>query len=163
MSPGSTIGHRAWTKPVVSYAEIIARWGIILVFVAAAVPKIADVAAFRDIIGAYGILPTFLLQPVAVMLPPLELVCALGLLWRKTWAYLGIGLMLLVFLAVLGNGIFLGLDIDCGCFGPEDPEHLAFAGLRTAFARDLVLMVLLIFSFWYQRYRNYQLFQFRGA
>jgi hypothetical protein len=139
---------------MIGYAECVVRWVIAAVFLAAALPKLADPEAFSAIIGAYGILPKSLQQPVAVILPVFELICAGGILWKRAWAYLGICLMLLCFLAVLGNGIFLGLDIDCGCFGPEDPEHIAFSGLRIAFARDVVLMVLLIFSFWYQKFRN---------
>jgi len=55
--------------------------------------------------------------------------------------------MLLMFIAVLIYGIHLGLDIDCGCFGPEDPEQ-AYKGLKVALVRDAVMMAALVFIYW---------------
>jgi hypothetical protein len=55
--------------------------------------------------------------------------------------------MLVLFMTVLVYGINLGLDIDCGCFGPEDPE-LAYKGLKTALARDMVMMTGVMFLYW---------------
>ena len=57
---------------------------------------------------------------------------ALGLFFNRRWAKVWAAVLLILFIAVLGYGIWLGLDIDCGCFGPGDPEHDAFSGLRTA-------------------------------
>jgi hypothetical protein len=57
--------------------------------------------------------------------------------------------MLLLFIGVLSYGLYAGLDIDCGCFGPEDPEHLAFSGLRTALLRDFLFCIPVLYSFWY--------------
>ena len=39
------------------------------------------------------------------------------------------------------------LDIDCGCFGPNDPEAVAFHDLRGAFYRDLLLMLLIAYLY----------------
>jgi len=44
-----------------------------------------------------------------------------------------------VFMSILGYGIHMGLDVDCGCFSAEDPEAEAFHGLRSALYRDLVM------------------------
>ena len=64
--------------------------------------------------------------------------------------WLGIGLLLDIrgslaviaglmgmFIFVLGYGISLNLDVDCGCFGADDLAKQA--GLVQAFWRDLVL------------------------
>jgi transposase len=56
--------------------------------------------------------------------------------------------LMLIFIAVLSYGIYLGLDVDCGCFGPEDPESAAFHGLRRALYRDMALMVGIIFLYY---------------
>ena len=56
-------------------------------------------------------------------------------------------------MAVLGYGIWMGLDVDCGCFGPEDPEAEAFHGLRLSLFRDLVMMAGVIFIYGCRRYR----------
>lgn len=58
-----------------------------------------------------------------------------------------IAAMLVFFMVVLGYGIRLGLDIDCGCFGPDDPEQ-AYKGLKSALVRDAVLMVAVLFLYW---------------
>jgi len=44
------------------------------------------------------------------------------------------------FIGVLSYGIAIGLDIDCGCFGPGDPEGEAFHSLRSALMRDCFML-----------------------
>jgi hypothetical protein len=44
-------------------------------------------------------------------------------------------------MAVVSYGIWMGLDIDCGCFGPGDLEGEAYKGLRPALYRNLILSV----------------------
>ena len=46
-------------------------------------------------------------------------------------------LLTLMFLLVLGYGIHAGLDIDCGCFGVNDPAGSALSSLRTSFIRNI--------------------------
>ncbi|MBN2791330.1 MAG: hypothetical protein JXQ81_02365 [Desulfuromonadales bacterium] len=96
---------------------------------------------FSAIVGAYGLLPDILVFPVAISLIVSEIIAAVGLLLEKRGALSLITLMMLLFLAVLAYGIHLGLDIDCGCFGPNDPEAEAFHDLRGALHRDLLLML----------------------
>jgi uncharacterized membrane protein YphA (DoxX/SURF4 family) len=107
------------------------------VFLYTGVTKLADISAFAETIGAYGLLPEFLLPFAALGLVAAEIAAGIGLLMEKGWSIkLSAGLMLL-FLAVLGYGMALGLDVDCGCYGPGDPEAEAFGNLRGAFIRDL--------------------------
>jgi hypothetical protein len=47
----------------------------------------------------------------------------------------------------------MGLDVDCGCFGPEDPEAEAFHGLRLSLYRDLAMMAGVFFIYGWRRYR----------
>ncbi|HSL41270.1 MAG TPA: MauE/DoxX family redox-associated membrane protein [Desulforhopalus sp.] len=128
----------------------VVRWSVALVFVVAAVPKLLDLDGFAATIQAYGMLPRPLVVPMALLLPPLELILAFGLVTRRLWGEIGITAMLALFIAVLGAAISAGLAIDCGCFGPEDPEHDAFSGLRSALVRDLVMVAALAYSFWYR-------------
>lgn len=104
-------------------------------------PKLFNINAFADVVAAYGLVPDFLVIPVAVLLPGVEIVTAFGLLFKKNWARIAALLLLILFISILSYGIYLGLDIDCGCFGPEDPEHAAFSGLRTALVRDLFFLI----------------------
>lgn len=139
-----------------SILEISARWGVGLIFVYAAVPKLLDITSFSRIVDAYGLVPDFLVMAVAVLLPILEIVIAAGLFLKKKIAvYSSLGLLSL-FIVVLGYAIGMGFDIDCGCFGPEDPDYKAFQGLKLAFARDVVLALFLFFVLWFQGYQRMQ-------
>ncbi len=93
------------------------------------------------------ILPEVLIYPLAVLLPVIEIVAGIGLACALRGSLRAIAAMLVMFIAVLLYGIHLGLDIDCGCFGPEDPEQ-AYKGLKAALARDVVLMAALLFVYW---------------
>jgi len=133
------------------WVDRLCRWGMGAFFLAAAGPKLFDVAGFAKVIGAYAILPEPLLVPLAVILPVVEIGLAVGLLRNHFPAKLGVALLLLLFIAVLSYAIWVGLDIDCGCFGPEDPESQAFHGLKTSLVRDIAMLLLLAFSFRYHR------------
>jgi hypothetical protein len=74
---------------------------------------------------------------IAIGLPVLEILAAIGLLFDVRGSLATITGLLILFLAVLGYGVWLGLDIDCGCFGQGDPE---VEGLRPALYRDLVML-----------------------
>ncbi|SHO47380.1 MauE/DoxX family redox-associated membrane protein [Desulfopila aestuarii] len=126
-----------------------ARWLLAGIFLYACLPKLLDPALFANVIAAYGLLPTFLLLPVAIVLPLVELLAALLLLMNRKAGLWLTAVLLGIFIAVLSYGIHLGLDIDCGCFSAEDPEHTAFSGLRTALIRDLLLLIPLTYGFWH--------------
>ncbi len=127
----------------------LCRWLLAAVFIFAGLPKILNPHEFAQIIDAYGLLPEMLILPVAYILPLAEVVAAFALLRGRVEGLWSIAVMMLCFIAILGYGIHLGLDIDCGCFGPDDPEHLAFSGLRIALIRDLLLCIPLGYGFWY--------------
>lgn len=143
------------------WLDLLGRWTISLIFLFAAVPKLFNVHGFAALIDAYAILPDMLLLPVAVVLPVLEIFLAVGLLFNCWKSKIGIALVLFFFIYLLSYSIWQGLDIDCGCFGPEDPEHKAFKGLRLALVRDILMFIPLVYSFWYHRYRHF-MFQIKG-
>jgi len=88
-----------------------------------------------------------LVFPAALLLPALEVVAGTGIFFAVRGSLALIAGMLILFMAVLLYGIHLGLDIDCGCFGPEDPEQ-AYKSLRVALARDTVMMAAVLFVYW---------------
>lgn len=120
------------------------------VFLYGGIPKLFDISSFAKIIEAYGILPDILVYLTALILPIIEVITGIGLLFEKRLSYVSSAALLLLFIAILTYGIFMGLDIDCGCFSVGDPEHAAFSGLRTALIRDIFFLVPLLFLFWYQ-------------
>lgn len=81
--------------------------------------KIAHPDVFALAVGNYHLLPKQVLTPVAYLVPPLEIVTALALLWpayRATGWILAGGLFTTFVLAV-GSALARGLDVSCGCFG----------------------------------------------
>ena len=88
-------------------------------FLYTGVTKLADIAGFTESIAAYGILPAILLPCAAFGLPALEVVTGFGTLLNRRWAILGILAMMILFTGVLGYGVAVGLEIDCGCFSTD--------------------------------------------
>lgn len=123
-----------------SRLETGVRFGLAAVFLYAAAGKLADPAAFAKIIGGYGLAPQAALFPLALLLPALEIAAALGMALNLRGALTLYAGLLLLFIFVLGYGIRLGLDVDCGCYGPGDPEGEAYHGLWSALLRDLLLL-----------------------
>lgn len=78
--------------------------------------KLADIAGFGKAIAAYGILPAGLVSCAAVGLPALEVGAGFGTLLNRRWGILASLAMLVLFTGVLGYGVAIGLEIDCGCF-----------------------------------------------
>jgi hypothetical protein len=126
------------------------RWLLALLFLYAGAAKLADPHAFGRIIADFGLLPEVLVAPAAVILPGMEVAAALGLLLDLRGALgLVVGLLLL-FIAVLLYGLRLGLDVDCGCFGPDDPEAHAYGDLGSALARDLCMVLAAAYLYWWR-------------
>ena len=123
------------------------RWPLAGIFLYSGFVKLLDPAAFGVVLGGFGLLPKELIQPVALALPILEMAAGLGLLFSLRGSLAAIACMLMIFIAVLIYGIHLGLDLDCGCFGPEDPEQ-AYKGLKPALARDVAMLAAVLFLYW---------------
>jgi hypothetical protein len=131
----------------------ICRFTLGSIFIYAGGTKLLEPEIFAVLIEAYGIVPEGLLMPVAVGLPLLEVIAGIGLLFDIRGSLALISGLLVFFSGVLGYGIWIGLDVDCGCFGPEDPEAEAFHGLRLSLYRDLVMIAGVIFIYGWRRYR----------
>ena len=115
------------------------RISLAVVFLWSGVSKLLAPDSFAVVIGAYGIIPDSWDLPVSILLPALEVILAAGILLDVRGSLTGITGLLVLFMAILAYGIQMGLDVDCGCFGPDDPEAV-FHDLRPAFYRDLGLM-----------------------
>ena len=93
-------------------------------------------------------------MPLAVFLPLLEMIFGLGLLLDIKGSLAGITGLLMLFTAILGYGIRLGLDVDCGCFGPQDLESRAYHSLRPALYRDFAMIAGVIFLYLWRQYHS---------
>ncbi len=131
----------------------LCRWMLGGIFIYAGATKLLEPGIFAGMIEAYGIVPDVLLLPVAFLLPVLEVIAGIGLLFDIRGSLALITGLLVLFMAVLGYGIWMGLDVDCGCFAPEDPEAKVFHGLRLSLYRDLVMLVGIGFMYRWRRFR----------
>ncbi len=133
-----------------SYRSI--RVAIGLVFIVSGAGKMLDPNSFAVVIDAFGLLPAGWSLVVAFVLVILELASGLALIFDIQGSLSVISGLLLLFMAILIYGIQMGLDVDCGCFGPEDPEAEAFHNLRSALNRDFIILGG-VFYLYFWRYR----------
>ena len=115
------------------------------VFIWAGIPKIADPQAFAEIIGNYQILPSNLANPVAIVLPWVEVLCGVSLVTNRLIrgsALIFVGLMLIFLLATAFN-MARGLDVNCGCFSVAANE--ASGSQVVNLLRNVLLLILGIF------------------
>ena len=131
------------TSLSVIWIERGARLLLGIVFIYAAAGKIGDPAAFAQAIANYQILPAGWINPTALFLPWLELVCGLGMITGicKQASALLVTLMLVLFTAALAYAAYRGLDIHCGCFSTEGSGT---PRLWLDLARDLILLSLAV-------------------
>ena len=123
------------------------RWLLGGVFVYSGIVKILDIASFAAVIDAYGIVPWQVRTLTAVLIAWTEVLAGAALLVDIRGSLGTVAGLLVLFLAVLGYGITLGLDIDCGCFGQGDPVGEAFHGLRAAFYKDVAMMLGVVWCY----------------
>lgn len=103
------------THPILS---LILRLYLSGVFIYASLHKINFPAEFADNIAGYLIVPYWLINPLAVFMPWLELVCGLFLLAgvRVRAATLLIAGMLIMFTLAVIVALVQDTPIGCGCF-----------------------------------------------
>jgi hypothetical protein len=117
------------------------------IFVYAAWPKIYDPPSFAHLIWNYQILPSILINPMAIVLPWVEIICGLALIagiYRRGAALL-IGCMLVVFTVALVTDIIRDIPVNCGCFSvtPVVRSHgELIAEMKIDALRDLGMLVM---------------------
>lgn len=102
----------------------IVALGLAVLFAGAAWHKRAAPSHFAAQLGAYDLLPSGLLRPIATTLPWIELATAIALLTpplRSGAAVAALSLLLTYAAGMLINLIRGRTDIDCGCGGPAQP------------------------------------------
>ena len=114
------------------------------VFVYAGLLKGLDVEAFAGQVAAYQVLPYRWNFVVAAILPFIELIVGLHLVfnrWVRAAAVVVAGLCG-TFLLLLISVLLRGMAIDCGCFGPQDSSTPL-----QAIVRNLLLLAMAHFIF----------------
>lgn len=110
------------------------RIGLGAVFLFSSLAKIADPSAFAAVVANYQIATPPLVTATAVILPWIEALCGVALVFgrfTKGAALLVSGLMIL-FMGIGFFNAYRGLDIACGCFSlaAQEPSSLALNTLR---------------------------------
>lgn len=126
----------------------LVRLSLAGLFIWAGGMKLADPPAFAVIINDFGLVPGWSILPIAIALPLVEVIAAIGLIFDLRGSLAVITSLLVIFIAILGYAIWLGLDIDCGCFGPEDPEYRAYHSLHISLYRDLIMAAGIVYLYW---------------
>lgn len=113
--------HRAiafCSSPLVS---LIFRWCLGIIFLYAGYVKANDPQGFAQAIYNYRLLPEWMINPMAIFLPWVELLVGISLLlgiWIDGASLVASGL-LAIFAGALGISLARGLDIACGCFSTQ--------------------------------------------
>ena len=145
---------RSATMKILDWTYRLCRWILAAIFLYAGSAKLLEPGTFAVLIEAFGLLPEHLIMPLAIGLSVLEIIAGLGLLFDIRGFLSVITVLLALFIAVLAYGLWMGLDVDCGCFGPEDPEAEAFHALGLSFYRDLLMLAGVGFMYGWRYYRS---------
>ena len=122
-----------------AWLDLACRAIVAAVLLVAGVPKLMDPVSFAEAIDNYRILPRTLVAPLALLVPPVEIVTALALLTgiAKRGAALISLILLGVFAVAIAQAVIRGIDIDCGCFGAAENAQASWWGVT----RNAGLMV----------------------
>jgi uncharacterized membrane protein YphA (DoxX/SURF4 family) len=123
--------------------SVAGRTCVGLVFLLAATQKARHWKILSGVIANYRLLPRVSVAPVAVLLPPLEMILSILLLSAQAmpWAaFVAIGLLALFAFAMAINISRGRSDIDCGCGQSFLKQTLSWQLV----ARNAVLAVLLL-------------------
>jgi uncharacterized membrane protein YphA (DoxX/SURF4 family) len=117
------------------------------VFIWAGWVKVADPQGFATAVRNYQLLPEALVNPVALLLPWIEVLCG-GLMICGVWvsgSVFIVNVLLAVFIAALALNWVRGVDVSCGCFSTVDAKQ--GADYLADILRDAALLAVGIFIF----------------
>ena len=104
--------------PVHSFIALAARFYLAYVFISACIHKLIDPTSFAIDIATYQMLPLVFINPLAIVLPYVELgtgiMLATGTKARS--AALMVCGMMIMFMIALSYALMHDLSISCGCF-----------------------------------------------
>lgn len=113
------------------------------VFIYASLDKILNPGAFAQAVFNYQVLPGELINPTALILPWLEFILGVCLLFNR-WmqgASSLVAVLMTFFMGLILFNLARGLDISCGCFS-TDPGDGPMDSLTLA--RDVLFLILAV-------------------
>ena len=127
---------------------LLARLVLTGTFVLAALPKIKDPVAFSASVNAFQVVGPALANWVALLLPWLELIIAIGILIPqiRSASSILIAALLILFIGLHASAWMRGLEISCGCFGTEsvdEPTNYLWLIIRNTLLLGACLLVII--------------------
>ncbi len=122
-----------------NFITVLIRVGLGAVFLYSGTIKVIDPSAFTGIVTNYQLLSPSLVVATAIVLPWIELLCGMALIFGRfeIGAALLTTLMMVVFIGIGFYNVYRGLDIACGCFSLSAREP---ANIISNTARDLAIL-----------------------
>ena len=137
------------------YLTMFFRLVVGVTFISASFYKIIEPGDFAKSIWFYHIVPGSIINLMAIVLPWLELVCGVclifGIYYRSSVIWINI--MMVVFIIALTSALIRGLDIDCGCFKAAKSSN---GSTLQPFLLDIGLIILTI-QLWLSQSRKWML------
>lgn len=122
------------------------RLALAAIFIYAGSVKLMDPRGFARTISHWDLVPEFFLPITAIGLPSLEVLAGIALMLDMRIGLHTISGLMVMFIMVLGYGVLLGLEIDCGCFGAQELQERQ--GIYHALYRDIVFLAAVVFLYW---------------
>lgn len=150
-------GETSTSGRVLDVFSALARFGLAAVWIFAGATKLGNHMTVTQSIEAYEIFTPHWSSLLASIIGPAELagglILLLGIKIRPAgWVSFGV---LVLFVIGLSSAYSRGLQIDCGCFGP-DPDSSG-GGLLWAIARDIGLIAVTLFMI-YRPFKKFALY-----
>lgn len=150
-------GETSTSGRVLDVFSALARFGLAAVWIFAGATKLGNHMTVTQSIEAYEIFTPHWSSLLANIIGPAELagglILLLGIKIRPAgWVSFGV---LVLFIIGLSSAYSRGLQIDCGCFGP-DPDS-AGGDLLWAIARDVGLIAVTLFMI-YRPFKKFALY-----
>ena len=131
------------------YTALIGRIILGFLFIYAGTGKILHSDQFAQAVVNYRVVPLVSVNLCAIILPWLELVAGLFLLFGlfTGGSIVIITVIMAMFLGAIGSALFRSLDISCGCFSTDGIYTINFLYLL----RDMVLFIVALQVLLYDR------------
>ena len=143
-------------KKILKNQKLILLFRLILgfVFIYASIDKIINPMEFSDNIDNYHITPVFVNNIGALVLPWIELVVGVCLIFNVLFdGAVSITIVLLVwFIFILTQALFRGIDLHCGCF--DLLEKTNDVNLRVEMINRIVQDIILLFMAYILKIRD---------
>ena len=120
------------------WAELAIRLVVGGVFVYAGAVKITNPLQLADSIWSFQVLPRALVTPLALGLPPFEILAGAMLVAGLRVGALAVAVATAIFSAAFASTLARGITVDCGCFGAGAPA--TFASNLMELVRDLAIL-----------------------